>query len=100
MSTDLSAGADGSQDAASLQTAAASLESDAQKAQANLPPSCMPHLRTDYAAALNDASKAALYSRNAVSETASGNYKRAADDVNAANTAITASGNKFQAANL
>jgi hypothetical protein len=98
LGTDLSAGADPSQDEASLQTAAASLESDSQTAQANLPPSCVPHVRTDYGAALNDASKAALDCQDAVSELGSGNYTVAADDVNAANAAITASGKKFQTA--
>jgi hypothetical protein len=41
---------------------------------------------------------APLDCQNAVSELGSGNYALATDDVNAANTAITASGNKFQAA--
>jgi hypothetical protein len=98
LGTDLSAGADTSQDQASLQTAAASLQSDSQTAQANLPPSCVPHLRTDEGAALNDASKGALDCQNAVSELGSGNYSVALDDVNASTAAITASGNKFQAA--
>lgn len=98
LGADLSAGTDPSQDEASLQTAAASLQSDAQTAQANLPPSCVPHMRTDYGAALNDASKAALDCQDAVSELGSGNYAVAADDVNAANAAMTASGKKFQVA--
>jgi hypothetical protein len=85
-------------DTASLQKTAASLESDSQTAQANLPPSCAPDVRADYGAALNDASKATLDCRDAVSEMGSGNYNVAADDVNAADVAITASGNKFQAA--
>ena len=98
LGTDLSAGADTSQDQASLQTAAASLQSDSQTAQANLPPSCVPNMRTDEGAALNDASKGALDCQNAVSELGSGNYSVALDDVNASTAAITASGNKFQAA--
>jgi Protein of unknown function (DUF2510) len=96
LGTDLSAGADASQDEASLQTAAASLQSDSQTAQANPPPSCIPNLRADEGAALNDASKAALDCQNAVSEVGSGNYSVATDDMNAANTAISASGSKFQ----
>lgn len=98
LGADLSAGEDPSQDEASLQTAAASLQSDAQTAQANLPSSCVPHMRTDYGAALNDASKAALDCQDAVSELGSGNYAVATDDVSAANAAMTASGKKFQAA--
>jgi Protein of unknown function (DUF2510) len=98
LGTDLSTGADASQDEASLQTAAASLQSDSQTAQANLPPSCVPHLRADYGGALNDASKAALDCQDAVSELGSGNYSVAIDDVNAANAAMSGSSNKFQAA--
>lgn len=98
LGADLSAGAQSSQDEGSLQTAAASLQSDAQTAQANLPPSCVPHMRRDYSAALNDASKASIDCQDAVSELGSGNYSVALDDVNAANSAMTASGKKFQAA--
>ena len=77
--TDLWAGADASQDEASLQTTAASLESDSSVAtQANLPPLCAPHVRADYWAALNDPSKAALDCQDAVPEIGSGNYNVAA----------------------
>lgn len=98
LGADLSAGADSAEDEASLQTAAASLQSDAQTAQANLPPPCVPHMRADYGAALNDASKAALDCQDAVSELGSANYSVAVDDVDAADAAMTASGSKFQAA--
>ena len=98
LGTDLTTGADISRDEASLQTAAASLQSDAQTAQANLPPSCVPGLRTDEGAALDDAAKAALGCQDAVPELGSGNLSVATDDVNAASTAITASGTQFQAA--
>jgi hypothetical protein len=98
LGTDLSAGADASQDEAALQTAAASLQSDSQTAQANLPPSCVAHMRADYGAALNDASKAALDCQDAVSELGSGNLSVAVGDMNAANAAISASNKKFEAA--
>ena len=98
LGADLSAGADASQDEAALQTAAASLQSDSETAQANLPPSCVPNLRTDEGAALNDASTAALNCENAISELGSGDFTVALGDMNAANTAISASSTKFQAA--
>jgi hypothetical protein len=91
-------GGPASQDEAALQTAAASLRSGAQAALANLPPSCVPNLRTDEGAALDDASKSAVDCENAVSELHSGNASAATGDINAANAAITDSGNKFQAA--
>jgi hypothetical protein len=96
--TDLSARVHRSRDESSLRTAAASLQADARTAQANLPPSCVPHLRADYAAALNDASRAAMDCQDAVSELGSGNYSVATDDVNAASAAMTVSGKKFQSA--
>jgi hypothetical protein len=91
-------GGPASQDEAALQSAAAALRADAQTAQANLPPSCVPHLRSDEGAALGDASKSAVDCENAVSELRSGNAGAATGDINAANAAVTASGNKFQAA--
>lgn len=96
--TDLSAGADSSADQVALQSAAAWLQSDSQTAQANLPPSCLPHLQADYSAALNEASTAAHYCQNAVSNVGSGDYNVATDDVTTADIAITVSQNKFQAA--
>jgi hypothetical protein len=98
LGTDLSTGADASQDEGSLLIAAASLQSDAQTAQAALPPACVPGLRTDEDAALKDAAKSALDSQDAVSELASGNLNGATDDLKAANNGTSASRTKFQAA--
>jgi hypothetical protein len=91
-------GGPASQDEAALQTAAASLWADAQTARANLPPSCVPHLRTDEGVALDDASKSAVDCENAVSELRSGTAGVATGDINAADAAITAGENKFLAA--
>jgi hypothetical protein len=55
-------------------------------------------MKADYGAALNNASKAALDSQNAVSEFGSGNYSVAAGDMSAANAALGATINKIQAA--
>jgi hypothetical protein len=98
LGNDMSAGADTSADEGALQTAASSLQSDAQTAQSNLPPSCVPHLRRDYGAALNDASKAAIDCENAVSELGSGSYSVATADILAGGKAIVATGKKFKAA--
>jgi hypothetical protein len=96
LGTDLSAGTNASRDETSLQTAAASLQSDAETAQANPPPSCVPHLRTDVSAALDSASKAALNCETAISELGSANYNVAVSDIEAATAAIATSGEKFQ----
>jgi hypothetical protein len=96
---DASAGADTSSDQSTLQADAASLQSDSQTAQTNLPPACVPNLRADYSAALNDAAKSAIDCENAVSELGSGSDSVAVGDIQAANAAITSSGDKFSAAN-
>jgi hypothetical protein len=96
LGTDLSAGRDASKDETYLKTATASLQSDAQTAQANPPPSCVPNLRADESAALNNASKAAFNCENAISELGSANYNVAVSDIEAATAAIATSGEKFQ----
>lgn len=96
LGTDLSAGTDTSRAQTSLKTAAASLQSDAQTAQANPPPSCVPHLTADESAALNNASKAALNCENAITELGSANYNVAVNDIEAATAAMATSGEMFQ----
>ncbi len=56
---DLSDGADTSSDVSQIDSAAGSLQSDAQSAQGNLPPSCMPGMRAADSAFLADAVKVA-----------------------------------------
>jgi hypothetical protein len=96
LGTDLSAGTDTSRAQTSLKTAAASLQSDAQTAQANPPPSCVPHLTADESAALNNASEAALNSENAITELGAANYNVAVNDIEAATAAMATSGEMFQ----
>jgi hypothetical protein len=96
--SDMNAGNDTSADQAAIQTAAASLQSDSQTAEADPPPTCIPRMRADEDAALNDASKAAINCQNGVSEFGSGNDSVAVGDFDAAASDITASGNAFQAA--
>jgi hypothetical protein len=96
LGTDLSAGTDTSRAQTSLKTAAASLQSDAQTAQANPPPSCVPHLTADESTALNNASKAALNCENAITELGSANYNVAVNDIEAATAAMATSGEMFQ----
>jgi hypothetical protein len=95
---DMNAGNDTAADQSAVQTAAASLQSDSQAAEANPAPPCIPGLRADESAALNDASKAAINCQDGVSELGSGNDGVATGDIEAASGEITASGNKFQAA--
>lgn len=96
LGTDLSAGTDTSRAETSLKTDATSLQSDAQTAQANPPPSCVPHLTAAESAALNNASKAALNCENAIKEVGSANYNVTVSDIEAATTAIAISEEMFQ----
>jgi hypothetical protein len=96
LGTDLSAGTDTSRAETSLKTAAASLQADAQTAQANPPPSCVPHLTADEGAALSDASKAALSCESAITELGRSNYNVAVSDIEAATAAIATSEEMFQ----
>jgi hypothetical protein len=98
LASDLDAGNGTASDQSALQTAAASLQADAQAGEADPAPMCIHNLRADESAALNDASKAAINCQNAVSELGSGNDSVAVGDIEAATQEITASGNKFQAA--
>jgi hypothetical protein len=98
LGTALSAGTDTSRAQTSLKTAAASLQSDIQTAQANPPPSCVPHLAADESAALNNASKAVLNCDNAITKLGTANYNVAVSDIEAASAAIATSGEKFQEA--
>lgn len=99
LSTDLSAGTTASRDETSLKTAATTLQSDVQTAQADPPPPCVPHLGADESAALNNASKAALNSENAISEVGSANLNVAVTDIEAVNADIATSEEMFQDAN-
>lgn len=81
-----------------LRTTAASVQADAQTAEANLPPSCMPNFKSDLRAGFNDADQAGIDSGHAVSEFTSGNYSAATADVRAADKAENAGTAKIQAA--
>jgi hypothetical protein len=94
----LTAGKAASAQEANLQTTAASVQADAQTAEANLPPSCIPNFRSDLRAGINDADKAGIDSGRAVSELTSGNYSVATEDVKAADKAENAGTAKIQAA--
>jgi hypothetical protein len=96
--SDLNAGNDASADEAALQTAAASLQSDAQAAAANLPPSCVPNLRQDYGAAMTDYSKAAIDCEQSISELTNGDAAVATDDINASGALLGAGNGKVDAA--
>jgi hypothetical protein len=91
-------GGDVSGPEAALQSAAASLGSDTQAAEADPPPACVPGLRSNYEAALTDYSKTASDYQNAVSALASGSYGVAGGDVTAGTTAASAGDTRFLAA--
>jgi hypothetical protein len=94
----LAANADMSGPESALQSAAASLQSDAQAAEANLPPACVPGLRGAYGQALTDYSKASGDYQNAVSEMGSNSSAVALGDLEAGNAAATAGTGKLQTA--
>ena len=80
------------------QSAAASLQSDAQAVEANPAPACISGLRTDEGAAMADYSKVAADSQNAMSEVGSGSYDVAGADLRAATKAEDQGNTKLAAA--
>lgn len=98
LAADMNAGTDESSAESSLQSAAASLGSDAQAAEANLPPACIPGFRTDYGQALTDLSKAAADWQDGVSELSNGNGDVATGDINAGTKAQEAGNAKLSGA--
>ena len=95
LGNDLSAGADLSADEASVQQAAASLQSDDQTAQADLPPSCVSGMRKNVSAGLTDYNKAAIDCDEAITEVSSGNTSVATSDIYAASRAMNAGNGKI-----
>jgi hypothetical protein len=94
----LGSGSDASTAESALQSAASSLQSDDAAAEGNLPPSCVPGLRSDEGDALTDYSKAAGDAQNAVSELGSGSYAVADGDLTACSAAEAKGTAKLQAA--
>src|SRR5205814_10492405 len=68
----MSVGLDLSRPESDLQSAAASLQSDAQAGEADPPPSCVNGMRANYMRAMTDFGKAAADYQNCVSELSSG----------------------------
>jgi hypothetical protein len=93
-------GADGiapASDQAAVQSAASSLQADAQAVQGSLPPACIPGARRDESAMLTSASKAAISCQDSISELGSANYTVADADIRRANSDIKASDKSLQA---
>ncbi len=95
LGNDMSSGADVSADEASVQQAAASLQSDDQTAQANLPPSCVPGMRKNYSVALTDYNKFAIECTEAITEVSNGNTSIAMSNISAAGQAMDAGNGKI-----
>jgi hypothetical protein len=81
-----------------LQSAAASLQSDAQAAEADLPPSCMPGVRQPYAQGLTDYAKTADDLQDSVAALDSDSWSVAVGDVAAGTKAATAGNGRLAAA--
>jgi hypothetical protein len=85
LGSDLSSGSDASADEATLQSASASLQSDAQAAEGNLIPDCMAGGSQAERAGLTDFSTSAADCQNAVGQITNGAYPVAKADMQAAN---------------
>ena len=94
----LSAGSDLSGPESALQSASASLQSDAQAAEADPPPSCIKGMRADYTVGMTDYGKAAANYQDGVSELSGGSESVALGDIEAGNAATTAGTKKVEAA--
>lgn len=82
-----------------LQTNAATMQSDIQAVQSNLPPSCVPGLRADVSAAMTNLNTEAIDQGQAATAAANGNYDLADGNVQAGNTAMSAGIAKLKVAN-
>ena len=94
----MSAGLDMSGPESNLQSAAASLQSDAQAAEADPPPSCINGMRANYMQAMTNYGKAAADYQNGVSELSSSSDSVALGDIKAGNAATTKGTKKLVAA--
>ena len=81
-----------------LQSAAASLQSDAQAGEADPPPSCVNGMKANYMQAMTDFGKAAADYQNCVSELSSGSDSVALGDIQAGNAATNKGTKKVLAA--
>lgn len=91
-------GTDESAAESALQTAAASLGSDSQAGEANLPPACIPGFRGDYGQALTDFSKAAADWQDGITELVGRDGNVATRDISAGTAADNAGNAKLSAA--
>jgi hypothetical protein len=73
-----------------MQTAAANLQADAQSAEADPPPSCVPGLSNAWRAGMTNYAKASLKYQDGVSELSSGQNSTAIADFEAGNTSAYA----------
>lgn len=81
-----------------LQTAAASLQADAEAAESDPPPGCVPGMRADWRAAMTDYATAALSYQDAVSELSSGQDAAALGDLNSGNKSAGKGSGKLDSA--
>jgi len=82
-----------------VQSAAASMQSDAQALEASPGPSCVPGLADNLSAAARDYSTAAIGADNAINQMSAGADDTAAGDLQSADTAMTEGNAKISAAN-
>lgn len=95
---DMGNGADTAADTAALESAAATVESDAQAVEAYPGPSCIPGLRGDITAGARYYSAAAIDMTNALSQMSAGNMTVATADVDSTNAEMDKGNAKIAAA--
>lgn len=99
LASDMTATGATATDTSDVQSAAASMQSDAQALEASPGPSCVPGLAANVSAAARYYSTAAIDADNAIGQLSAGAMTAAADDMVSANTAITKANAKLAAAN-
>jgi hypothetical protein len=88
-----------SDDTSAVQTAAASMQSDAQALQASPGPACLPGLAPNVSAAAKDFDTAAIDATNSVNQLSAGNVGAATGDLQAATAAEDKGNAKIDEAN-
>lgn len=94
----MTAGDDLSKDEGTVQTSAASLQSDAQTAQTSLTPGCAGNARAETATGLGDSVKTAIDCQDSITSLGTGNGTAALSDLNTAISQMKAATAKFSSA--
>jgi hypothetical protein len=98
LATDEEAGGVPAADTSAVQSASANLQADAQAAEANPGPACVPGMAADTSVAARDYSAEAIDADNAVEQLSTGDVQGAADDISDGNAELDKGNAKIAAA--